>query len=59
VLKAVVRANQNIAGIYGAVIRTGRPAVGQAIILYAAGERRKPEVVVPATLQPVAADGDR
>ena len=31
VLKAVVRANQNNAGIYGAVIRTGRLAVGQTI----------------------------
>src|SRR4029077_18499827 len=32
VLKAVVRANQNNAGIYGAVIRIGRLAVGQTII---------------------------
>ncbi len=31
VLKAVVRANQNNAGIYGAVIRIGRLAVGQRI----------------------------
>jgi hypothetical protein len=37
VMKAVVRANQNNAGIYGAVIRTGRLAVGQAITLHAAG----------------------
>jgi uncharacterized protein len=36
-LKAVVRANQNHAGIYGAVTRTGRLAVGQTIILHAAG----------------------
>jgi uncharacterized protein len=36
-LKAVVRANQNNAGIYGAVTRTGRLAVGQTIILHAAG----------------------
>ena len=36
-LKAVVRANQNNAGIYGAVTRIGRLAVGQAIILHAAG----------------------
>ena len=35
-MKAVVRANQNYAGIYGAVIRTGRLAVGQAIFLRAA-----------------------
>ena len=31
VLKAVVRAHQNTAGIYGAVIRTGRLAVGQTL----------------------------
>ena len=37
VLKAVVRANQNNAGIYGAVTRIGRLAVGQTIILHAAG----------------------
>jgi uncharacterized protein YcbX len=34
VLKAVVRANQNHAGIYGAVTRSGRLAVGQTIILH-------------------------
>ena len=33
VLKAVVHANQNRAGIYGTVIRTGRVAVGQVIRL--------------------------
>ncbi|MGZ6124369.1 MAG: MOSC domain-containing protein [Myxococcales bacterium] len=33
VMKAVVRANQNNAGIYGAVTRTGRLAVGQAVVL--------------------------
>lgn len=32
-LKAVVRANQNHAGIYGAVTRIGRLAVGQTIFL--------------------------
>jgi len=37
VLKAVVRANQNNAGIYGAVTRTGRLAVGQTITLHTAG----------------------
>jgi uncharacterized protein YcbX len=31
VLKAIVRANQNNAGIYGAVTRIGRLAVGQTI----------------------------
>jgi uncharacterized protein len=33
VLKAVVRVNQNCAGIYGTVTRTGRLAVGQSIFL--------------------------
>jgi uncharacterized protein YcbX len=33
VMKAVVRANQNNAGIYGAVTRIGRLAVGQAVFL--------------------------
>jgi uncharacterized protein len=33
VLKAIVRANQNQAGIYGAVTRIGRLAVGQTILL--------------------------
>jgi uncharacterized protein len=33
VLKAVVRTHQNTAGIYGAVIRTGRLAIGQTIFL--------------------------
>jgi len=39
VLKAVVRANQNKAGIYGAVTRIGRLAVGQTIFLRAAANR--------------------
>jgi hypothetical protein len=39
VLKAVVRANQNTAGIYGAVTRIGRLAVGQTILLRAATEK--------------------
>jgi uncharacterized protein len=33
VLKAVVRANQNNAGIYGVVTRVGRLAVGQTVLL--------------------------
>jgi uncharacterized protein len=37
VLKAVVRANHNNAGIYGTATRTGRLAVGQTIVLRAAG----------------------
>jgi uncharacterized protein YcbX len=36
VLKAVVHAHQNTAGIYGAVTRIGRLAVGQSIVLRAA-----------------------
>ena len=35
VMKAIVRANQNKAGIYGAVIRTGRIEVGQTVFLRA------------------------
>jgi len=42
VLKAVVRANQNNAGIYGTVTRTGQLAVGQAIFLHAAGPASGP-----------------
>lgn len=34
VMKAVVRANQNHAGIYGTVTRSGRLAVGQTIVLH-------------------------
>jgi MOSC domain-containing protein len=37
-MKAVVRANQNNAGIYGAVTRVGQLAVGQTIFLRAATE---------------------
>ncbi|HEY6951267.1 MAG TPA: hypothetical protein VI758_02600, partial [Bacteroidota bacterium] len=33
VMKAVVRANQNNAGVYGTVVRTGRLALGQSIFL--------------------------
>jgi uncharacterized protein len=33
VMKAIVRANQNNAGIYGAVIRTGRLVIGQRVFL--------------------------
>ena len=41
VMKAVVRAHQNTAGIYGAVTRIGRLAVGQTIFLRAATEKRE------------------
>ena len=34
VMKAVVRTNQNNAGIYGTVTRTGRLAVGQTVVLH-------------------------
>jgi hypothetical protein len=39
VMKTVVRANQNQAGIYGTVTRTGRLAVGQPVFLRGATER--------------------
>jgi len=39
-MKAIVRVHQNTAGIYGAVTRTGRLAVGQTIFLRAANEKR-------------------
>ena len=38
-LKAVVRAHLNTAGIYGTVTRIGRLAVGQTIFLRAASEK--------------------
>jgi uncharacterized protein YcbX len=41
VMKAVVRANQNNAGIYGAVTRIGRLTVGQTILLRPATEKRE------------------
>jgi uncharacterized protein len=41
ILKAVVRANQNNAGIYGTVTRTGRLAVGQNIFLRVATEKKE------------------
>ena len=41
VLKAVVGANQNNAGIYGAVTRIGRLAVGQTIFFRAATQKRE------------------
>ena len=40
-LKAVVRAHQNTAGIYGAVTRIGQLAVGQTILLRPAAEKRE------------------
>jgi hypothetical protein len=40
VMKAVVRANQNTAGIYGAVTRIGRLAVGQTVVLRAAAAKK-------------------
>ena len=40
VLKAVARANDAYAGVYGAVTRIGRLAVGQAVVLHPAGAVR-------------------
>src|SRR5580658_1839664 len=40
-MKAIVRANQNNAGIYGAVTRVGRLAVGQTVLFRAATEKRE------------------
>jgi uncharacterized protein len=42
-MKAVVRANQNRAGIYGAVTRIGRLAVGQPIFFRAPVNKKEPE----------------
>jgi len=39
VMKAIVRVNQNNAGVYGAVTRAGRLAIGQTIFLRAATSR--------------------
>jgi uncharacterized protein YcbX len=39
VLKAVVRANENNAGVYGTVTRIGRLAVGQTIVLHPGAAR--------------------
>ena len=40
VMKAVVRVNQNKAGIYGTVTRIGRLAVGQTILLHRTRQRK-------------------
>ena len=37
VMKAIARANENHAGVYGAVIRIGQLAVGQTVFLHTAG----------------------
>ena len=39
VLKSIVRTNQNNAGIYGTVVRTGRLATGQTIRLQELAEK--------------------
>jgi uncharacterized protein len=41
VLKAVVRVNQNNAGVYGAVTRIGRLAVGQTVVLRGANQKKQ------------------
>ena len=40
VMKAIVRANQNNAGVYGAVTRIGRLAVGQTIFLHTTAQKK-------------------
>jgi uncharacterized protein YcbX len=47
-MKAVVRANQNTAGIYGVVTRIGRVAVGQTLYLHSMTERAAAAVQPPA-----------
>lgn len=41
VMKALVRAHENTAGIYGAVTRIGRLAVGQTVLLDAGTKKRE------------------
>jgi len=41
VMKAIVRANQNNAGIYGTVTRIGELAVGQPVILRVAEKKER------------------
>jgi MOSC domain-containing protein len=41
VMKAIVRVNQNNAGVYGAVTRTGRLAVGDTVFLGGTKERKE------------------
>jgi MOSC domain-containing protein YiiM len=41
IMKAIVGRNQNNAGIYGAVIRTGRLAVGQTVFLSPPEDKRE------------------
>jgi uncharacterized protein YcbX len=53
VLKAVVGANRNCAGIYGTVTRIGRLAVGQSILLHpATGENGSPTSASPVIWKP-------
>lgn len=48
VMKAAVRANENNAGVYGAVARAGRIFVGQAVVLHAVGAmKRLPAFALP------------
>jgi hypothetical protein len=42
--KAVVRVNENTAGVYGAVTRIGRLAVGQTAIFHAAAEKHQADI---------------
>jgi MOSC domain-containing protein len=43
VMKAIVRANQNNAGVYGAVTRLGQLAVGQPVLFCTANEKKQRE----------------
>jgi MOSC domain-containing protein len=47
VLKAVVDANQNNAGVYGTVVRTGELAIGQTVRLSRVG-RAAADVIASA-----------
>lgn len=52
VQKAIVRANDNCAGIYGTITRIGRLAVGQRIFFSARGDRDAAHSDVPPQLPP-------
>jgi len=47
VMKAIVRSNENYAGIYGTVTRIGQVAVGQTIFLRAATDFSDSRILIP------------
>jgi len=47
VMKAIVRSNENYAGIYGTVTRIGQVAVGQTIFLRAATDFPDSRILIP------------